>query len=69
MDSKDTDIIPRDIYADVLALLEEYARMDYRQHGGYINPHNISLLVEFINCKDLETSIELDKWLSNIWGW
>lgn len=54
MDSKDTDIIPRDIYADVLALLEEYARMDYRQHGGYINPHNISLLVEFINCKDLD---------------
>lgn len=69
MINKMTDIITRDIYGDVLALLEEYARMDYRQHGGYINPNNIALLVEFINCKDLETSIVLDDWLSSMWGW
>lgn len=69
MDTKTEDTKVRDIYADVLALLEEYSSMSYEQHGGYINPHHIALLTEFINYKDLDTSYELHRWLDGIWGW
>lgn len=59
----------RNLQSDVLALLEEYAKMSYNEHG-YINPHIISQLLDVVsfNNDNFETSSELSDWYHSMWS-
>lgn len=59
----------RNLQDDLVALLEEYARMPYEQHG-YINPHLLSHVMDAIsfNKDEYEASYELSNWYHGMWS-